>query len=69
MSAEFHTLAACPLGKEPLLCTKQEVGWATELIWMLRRREKNLALPGIEPRLSSKEPTTMVELKVLLNKT
>jgi hypothetical protein len=37
---------ALPLGKEPLVPTGQEAGWAPEPVWMQRLEEKSSASVG-----------------------
>jgi hypothetical protein len=42
MSRQLHTPAALSRGKEPLVPIGQEDEWASELVWLLWRREKPL---------------------------
>jgi hypothetical protein len=49
ISDELHNPAALPGGREDLVLVRREVGW-TESVWMRRRRDKRLLVPGMEPR-------------------
>jgi hypothetical protein len=48
-SGQLHSLAALSSVKEPRLFYIQEASWASDPIWMLRRREKCLSLPESTP--------------------
>jgi hypothetical protein len=41
MSGQLHTLDALPAGKQPLVPIAQVGGWAPELVWVLRKRDKS----------------------------
>jgi hypothetical protein len=60
VSDQLHALAPLPTGKEPVVNTGQDAGWAPELVWMLWSREKALAMLGIKPRLFSPQPINTV---------
>jgi len=44
VSGDWHAPAALPLVKVPQVAVKFEAGWAPELVRMLQRREKYLAM-------------------------
>jgi hypothetical protein len=44
MGGQFHGPAILPPGKKPSLTIAQEVGWASNLVWTFRKREKSVAL-------------------------
>jgi hypothetical protein len=50
VGGQLHDPATLPTRKEPPVPIGQEVVWPPEPVWTLRRREKFLTLPGIEPR-------------------
>jgi hypothetical protein len=58
-------------GKETSARTGYEAGWAPELVSVLSRREKSLALPGIKPKFSGHTAhssiTILTELPYLIN--
>jgi hypothetical protein len=49
VNGQLHALASLSLGKKVSVPIGWEVGWTPQLVWMLRKREKFLSLPGIEP--------------------
>jgi hypothetical protein len=53
VSDQLHATAALLQGKEPLVAIGWEAGLTPEPIWLLWRREKSLAMPGIEAQLSN----------------
>jgi hypothetical protein len=44
-----HATATSPAGKEPLIPTGKEAGWAPKPVWTQWRKKKSLPLPGLEP--------------------
>jgi hypothetical protein len=43
VSSQLHTLAALTPGERAPVSIGQEAGWASDSVWMLWRREYNLA--------------------------
>jgi hypothetical protein len=41
VSGQIHAPAALTQGKEPLVATEWEAVWASEIVWMWWKREKN----------------------------
>jgi len=48
VSDQLHALAALPLGKEPMVPTGQETGWAPEAVWTQWKKKNSQPLWGIK---------------------
>jgi hypothetical protein len=48
LSAQIQTLSTLAAGKEPLVSVKHEVGWASDPVWTVWRRENSFATAGKE---------------------
>jgi hypothetical protein len=49
VTGQLHDPAVSLPGKGPALPIRQEAEWAPETVWTLRRKEKSLRTPAVEP--------------------
>ena len=63
---QFHVPPSLPPKKEPPISIEYDVGWAPELIWILRKRENIIPVPGIEPQILSYAARSLISISTVL---